>query len=80
VVSQNRRILLSGVSISYTISVNSTRSAAYLNAVLDIAVSSGSFASSLSGYSGNSGLSIQGTFSVVTSSLPEAATTPSGKF
>jgi hypothetical protein len=82
VVSQNRRVLLSGVIISYTISVSSSMSSAYLNAVLDIAVSSGSFASSLSSNSGNPGLSVQGTFSVVTSSPTRApvATSPSGKF
>jgi hypothetical protein len=82
VVSQNRRVLLSGVSISYTISVSSGISTAYLNTVLDSAVSSGSFASLLSSNSGNPGLSIQGTFSVVTSSPTGApvATSPSGKF
>ena len=74
VVSQNRRVLLSGVSISYTISVSSGISTANVNTVLDGAVSSGSFASLLSGSSGNPGLGVQVTFSAVT------ATTPSGKF
>ena len=81
-VSQNRRVLLSSVSISYTISVSSGISTAYLTSVLDNAVSSGSFASLLSGYSGNPGLGVQGSFSVATSSPTGApvATLPSGKF
>lgn len=82
VVSQNRRVLLSRVSISYTISVSSSISTAYLTSVLDSAVSSGSFASSLSGYSGNPGLGVKGTFSFVTASPTGApiATALSGTF
>jgi hypothetical protein len=82
VVSQNRRVLLSSISISYTISVSSGISTAYLASALDTAVSNGSFASLLSSNSGNPGLSVQGTFSVVTSSPTGApvATTPSGSF
>ena len=82
VLLQNRRILLSSISITYTVSISSSISSANLASFLDAAVSSGSFASSLSSYSGYPSLSIQGTFSVVTSSPTgaPAATTPSGSF
>jgi hypothetical protein len=74
----NHRIQLSQNStrLSYSISVISSISDADLTSILDSAVSSGSFASSLSSYSGIPGLGVTGSVSDVTSS-PVGA--PTGK-
>lgn len=79
-ITENRRILLVGISITYTISVISTTDIYTLMSVLNAAVRSGGFASSLSSYSGLSDLTVQGIFVVPSTnptSSPLATTTVS---
>jgi hypothetical protein len=64
--SQNRRILLASVRISYTISVISNIDITNLISHLDTAVSSGSFMSVLTYYSGIADFTVIGLFSILT--------------